>query len=354
MRDPRVDELARILVQHSTAVKPGERVLITGGDLAKPLILSVYREAILAGSHPLVMVSFEETARLLLEHGSDAQLTDFPPILLYAAEHIDAYIQIEAPSNTRALSQTSPQRQAILGAARRPFLDRVLKKRWVLCQYPTDALAQEAQMSLAEYADFLFGATNIDWTATRERLLRLKEVLEAGKTLRIVASGTDLTLSTAGRLWIPCDGEHNMPDGEIFTGPIEDSANGYITFDYPVIHRGREVEGVRLEFKDGEVVAATATRGEEYLRAMLDTDAGARRLGEIGIGTNYGITRFTKSILFDEKIGGTVHLAVGRSYEETGGVNQSAVHWDMIKDLRQGGVLYLDGQIIQENGEFRV
>lgn len=207
-------------------------------------------------------------------------------------------------------------------------------------------------MSLSEYADFLYGATNIDWSEMMARLASLKTRLEAGSEIRIVGPDTDLTLRTEGRIWEPADGKKNMPDGEIFTAPIEDSVNGRIRYEFPAIYQGRQVDGITLTFKDGLIVDASAERGEEFLNAILDTDPGARRLGEIGIGTNDGIQRHTKNILFDEKMGGTVHLAVGRSYEFTGGKNQSAVHWDMVKDLRTDSALYLDGALLQENGAF--
>ncbi len=352
MRDPRVDQLAQILVHYSTALQPGDRVLITGTDLAKPLLLSLYRTALAAGALPTLIVSFEETGRLLLDAGTPEQLAYFPPALLAAVEQAEAVIAVAAPGNLKLLTSADPQRQVAVTRARRPYVEKVLQRRWVLCQYPTPALAQEAEMSLEEYEDFVFQATNIDWPAMQAELHRWKQVLEAGQELRIVGPDTDLRLRIAGRTWIAGDGRHNMPDGEIFTGPHEDSAEGYITFDFPAIHAGREVEGVRLEFERGEVVRASATKGQAYLEAVLNADPGARRLGEIGLGLNYHLQRFTKSILFDEKIGGTVHLALGQSYRETGGVNQSSIHWDLIKDLRPGGAIYLDGRLIQQNGRF--
>ncbi len=352
MHDPRVVEQARILVTYSMAVQPGELVLIAGEEGAKPLALEIYRQVLRAGGHPILRLEPDEAQEILLREGSQAQLTWVNPISVFQAEQIAAYVSIHAPANLKAHSNIEPQRIVWARMATAPVREILLRKRWVVTQFPTAALAQEAEMSLAEYEDFLFGAVNRDWPALSAALHELKRVLEAGREIRIVGPGTDLTLSVAGRTWIPADGKHNMPDGELFTGPVEDSANGYITFDYPAIYLGKEVEGIRLEFAGGKVVNASATKNEDFLLATLDADAGARYLGELGIGTNFGITRFTRSILFDEKIGGTVHLAVGRSYPETGGRNQSTVHWDMIKDLRRGGTIYLDGRPIQQDGRF--
>jgi aminopeptidase len=352
VRDSRIDGLARTLVNYSTELKAGERVLIQGPELSQPLALAVYREALRVGALPTIWSTFEEAGWVMYSEGSDDQLSWLDPLLLEAAKQVDAYISLRAPVNLKMLSSVDPAKQVLAQKARRPFLDQVLQKRWVLCELPTPALAQEAGMSLAEFEDFSFGAVSVDWPAMRADLLRRKAQLEAGREVHIIGPGTDIRLGVAGRTWIPDDGKHNMPGGEIFTGPVEDSVEGEISYDFPAVYAGREVDGVRLRFKAGKVVDASARAGEEYLIKMLDADEGARRLGELGVGTNYGIQRFSKSVLFDEKIGGTIHLAVGRSYEETGGVNQSAVHWDMVKDLRTDGEIRLDGKTIQRNGRF--
>ena len=352
MRDPRIDQLARTLVQYSTGLKAGERALIQGSELSRPLAIAVYREAIRAGALPTLWSTFEEVGWVLYREGSDAQLEWLDPILLEAVKQTDVYISLRAPENLKMLTSIDPARQVLTQKARRPFLDVVLQKRWVLCELPTPALAQEAGMSIEEFEEFSFGAVAIDWPAMRDELQRRKLQLEAGREVRIVGPQTDLRLGVAGRLWIPDDGKHNMPGGEIFTGPIEDSVEGEISYEFPAVYAGREVAGVRLRFKAGRVVDASARTGEEYLIKMLDADEGARRLGELGVGTNYGIQRFSRSVLFDEKIGGTIHLALGRAYEETGGTNQSAIHWDMVKDLRVDGRIELDGAVIQRNGRF--
>ena len=350
---PRIDALADILVQHSTRVTSGDFVLIDGNTSAAPLLLSCYRKVLEAGANPRLNVGFEEAQELLLTHGSDAQLDFLDPVSKFQADSIQAAIRIRSTDNTRALAEIDPTRLAKTMVARRPVMDQIIENvRWVLCDYPTPALAQEAEMSFSAYEDFLYGATNIDWSAMSAQLSALKKRLEHGTQIRIVGPDTDLTLNTGGRVWEPADGRKNMPDGEIFTAPIENSVNGYIKYEFPALYQGRQVDGIHLTFEDGLIVNATADTGADFLESILNTDAGARRLGEIGIGTNFGIQRHTKNILFDEKMGGTVHLAVGRAYEFTGGKNQSAVHWDMIKDLRTGGTLYVDNEVLQKDGVF--
>ncbi len=356
MADPRVEELARILVRHSLGVKRGETVLISSSsELAKPLVLEVYREVMEAGAHPMTSISFEETQNIFYEKASEQQLLNFPRIKHYEAKNIDCVVNIRAPLNKKALSNIDPGKVGARSKVLMPIMETIVnKKRWVLCNYPTNALAQEADMSLAEYEDFLFGATNIDWKSVKKEEMKLKRLLDKGSEVRIVGEDTDLTLSIRGRKAIACYGSNNMPDGEVFMSPVENSAEGYIYYEMPAIYQAREVTGIRLRFRKGKVVEASADKNEEFLLSMLDTDRGARYLGELGIGVNYGISRFSKDILFDEKIGGTVHLAVGRSYEEAGGKNRSAIHWDMIKDLRKGGELYIDGRLVQKDGRFRI
>lgn len=355
MKDSRVEKLADILVNYSVKVKKGETVLIRGDELGKPLILDVYRRVIEAGGHPLVNISFEEMSKIFYDHASREQLSHTPRIKMYEAKNCDAVIIVHAPANSKALTAVAPSKMTLRSKANKPISEIIVnKKRWVLTNYPTQALAQDAEMSIGEYEDFLFDATNLGWDKVDKEHERLKKIIDKGKAIRIVGKDTDLTFSIKGRKGIKCSGENNMPDGEIFYAPIEDSANGHIYYEFPAIHGGKEVSGVRLEFRKGKAVKAKADKNEGYLLAMLDTDKGARFIGEFGIGTNYGIKRFTKDILFDEKIGGTVHLALGRSYKESGGKNDSAIHWDMIKDLRDEGAIYMDGKRIQENGKFLI
>jgi aminopeptidase len=280
-------------------------------------------------------------------------------------ENADVRIAVMASQNTRALSQVPPERQAARQAATQSLMKRAMERsaegtyRWALTLFPTHAYASEAGMGLAAYEDFYYGAclaTDDDpvdaWTRTSEETKRLADWIQGRSEVHVTGDGTDLRLGIEGRTFIAADGKHNMPDGEFFTGPVEDSAEGEITFHLPASYAGREVAGVHFKFDGGKVVDASAEKGEEFLIEMLDTDEGARRLGELGIGTNYGITGGTGEILLDEKIGGTVHLAVGRSYPETGGVNESAIHWDMICDLRKGGQIEVDGEPLQRDGSF--
>jgi len=356
MADKRVQKLASILVGHSLKVKRGETVLIASStELAKPLVLEVYREVLKAGGNPLTSIGFEETLNIFYDNASKAQIDNFPETRMYEAKNVECFVNIRASANKKAMSTIDPKKISARSKVLRPISEEIVtNKRWVLCNYPTNALAQEAEMSLDEYEDFVYGATNIDWKKVKKDEMALKRALDRAKEVHIVGKETDLKLSIKGRKAIPCCGERNMPDGEVFLSPVEDTAEGHIYYDMPAIYQGREVTGVRLEFKAGKVVKASAEKNEDFLLAMLDTDPGARFLGELGIGVNYGIKKFTSDILFDEKIGGTVHLAVGKSYEEAGGKNVSAIHWDMIKDLRKGGAIYLDGKCVQKNGKFLI
>jgi aminopeptidase len=348
-------------VDYCLRVTPGETIVIASEWEARPLVEACYRAVVLRGGHPLVRLDLPGLAEFFLRHASDAQLEHVPPIGLYEAETADARIRIAAESDTRELAQIDPRRQAVLDRARDPIRRAAGRKRWVLTQYPTTAYAAAALMELVDYEDFVARAMFLDepdpaaaWWELGRRQAALVSFMSGVETIRIEAEGTDLTLSVAGRTWINSDGRRNMPSGEIFSGPIEDSARGRIRCGLPVCRGGRELSGIELEFADGAVVAARAEVGEPYLRSMLELDAGASRLGEIGLGLNPGIDRFTGSILYDEKIGGTVHLALGRSYPETGGTNESALHWDLIIDTRQGGRLTADGQVVMEDGRWLV
>lgn len=354
MADPRIQKLASILIRHSLAVKKGETVLIvSSSELGKPLVLEVFKEVMKAGGHPMTSVALEETSNIFYDMASADQIGNFPKTKLFEAKNVDCVVNIRASANKKALSNIDPKKIGDRSKVLRPISEEIVNnKRWVLCNFPTNGLAQEADMSLEEYEDFLYGATNINWMQVKAKEMKLKNALDKANVVRIVGTDTDLTMSIKGRKAIPCYGERNMPDGEVFLSPVEDSAEGYIYYEMPAIFQGREVLGIRLKFSKGKVVEAKADKNEKFLNAMLDTDKGARFLGELGVGVNYGIQNFSKDILFDEKIGGTVHLAVGRSYEEAGGKNISAIHWDMIKDLRKNGALYLDGKMAQKNGKF--
>lgn len=346
-----VRRLAKILVRHSVKAKRGEIVRISCGELGRPLALEVFREALRAGAHPYLSAGFEEASRIFFEEASPGQIAHLPPVKRYEAKRIDCDIIILAPANTRSLSHVPPRKLADRRKALKPVSEILLRRvRWVLTNFPTEALAQETDLSLSEYEKVYYRAVDQDWAAMARMFARAKRILENAGRVRIVGRETDLSFSIRGRKAIPCAGEANMPDGEIFTAPVENSTEGTVFFEFPAIAGGREVSGIRLVFRKGRVVEASAEKNEGYLQEMLAADPGAARLGEFGIGANPGVTRFTRDILLDEKMGGTVHLAIGRSYPESGGKNDSAVHWDMIKDLRTQGELYLDGKPVLRTG----
>ena len=359
MRDERHKNLAKILTKYCVRAKPGENIAINSTSLAEPLVIEVYEELIKAGAYPALRMVPNELSEVLFKYGKPHHFDTITPYQKAYAKHMDGSIHIEASSNTHALSNIDPKKQARISKASKKLREILVKKKWVITLYPIHAHAQDADMSLRDFEDFVFKATFADqsnpigaWKALAKKQDRLIARLKGARTIRIVAPNTDLKMSIKGRTFINSAGVYNMPSGEIFTGPIEDSVEGEIKYDFPVCHAGREIEGIHLVFRKGKVVEASADKNKKFLLAMLDMDPGARRLGELGIGTNYGIQKFIKNILFDEKIGGTIHLALGQSYEETGGKNKSALHWDMIKDLRKGGALYVDGRLFQKDGKF--
>ena len=367
MRDQRAAALAEILVRYSTKVQQGDVCVIQGTTTAEPLVQVVYEEVLRAGGLPVVQLAPEDASAAFYKLASEEQLDWVPPTARWAAENADVRIAIMAEANTRDLSGADPKKQARAQKARKPLMETSMRRsaageyRWVLTLFPTHAFAGEAGMSLADYEDFYYGAclaTDGDpvtaWERQSDEVRRLAGWIEGKEEVHVQAPGTNIRLGVQGRTWIPCVGQHNMPDGEFFTGPVEDSVEGEVAFSFPATYGGREVAGVRFRFEGGKIVDASAERGQEFLYEMLDSDAGARSLGELGIGTNYGISTGTKEILLDEKIGGTVHMAIGMSYPETGGENDSAVHWDMVCDLRQGGSITVDGELLQQDGKFVV
>lgn len=365
--DPRIDKLAKVLVHYSLRIKSDDLFRITGPALATPLIAAVYKEGLAAGAHPFVRVQLEGLEELYLKGASDGQLRFVSEIQRLETERVTASLGIWGEWNTREMTGVDPRRIALRREATRELQRRFLERaaaeelRWCGTQYPTNAEAQDAEMSLAEYEDFVYGAGLLDrddpvaaWEQVRKEQDRIATFLGARKKLAVRGPDIDLELSVEGRKWINAAGESNFPDGEVFTGPVEDSANGRARFSYPAIYDGREVDGVELLFENGKVVQARATKGEDFLQAMLETDAGARYLGEFAFGTNYNIKRFTRNILFDEKIGGTLHMALGIGYPETGSKNTSGLHWDMICDLRNGAEVVADGAVIYRDGQFLI
>jgi len=355
--DPRVQAYAELLVGKCLDVQPGWQVLVRAGMLARPLVEAVSVELGRRGAYALQRLSLsgQGTNVPWVLAAPEETLAKAPAIEANDWETADALIAIVAPENTRELSQLPPERLALTQAALRPHMERLFdhQLKWVGCQYPTDALAQEAGMSLPEFADFLYNACLLDWDAEHERISRHAELFNRAEEVRLVGEGTDLRLSLAGRNVAVDAGGSNMPGGEFFGSPVEDSAEGTIAFsEFPAVFLGHEVKGIRLRFEAGKVVEASAESNEEFLTSMLDRDEGSKRLGELGIGCNPGITRYLKNTAFDEKIDGTVHLALGNGLPELGGTNVSQFHWDIVKDLRGGGSIELDGKIVQKDGSW--
>lgn len=367
MNDIRLQRLADVLVNYCTSVKPGDWVGILGDVSIISALREVYGAVLKAGGNPTLLISDETMTRTFYRLASDEQVAWLDPSQTIYYEQADVYIRLGSSTNTRAMTNIPGKRVQQIAAARRSWLDTRLgraaegKMRWVGTWIPNEASAQEANMSLEEYADFVYGTMFCDHEDPVAEWKRLSDIqqlkvdyLKGKKHIQLQGPNIDLKLSIEGRTFINSDGKSNMPSGEIFTGPVEDSVNGWVRFTYPSIVGGRAVSGIELRFEDGQVVEASAEQNDDLLQAQLDTDTGARYLGEFAIGTNFGINRFTGNILFDEKIGGTIHMAVGKGYPETGSKNDSAVHWDMICDMRDDSEIIVDGELFYKNGEFVV
>ncbi|HUK95015.1 MAG TPA: aminopeptidase [Gaiellaceae bacterium] len=358
-QDPRIQAYASLLVGQCLDVQAGWQVVVSGGMLARPLIEAVYRELGRRGAYAIPRLSFTGSGvNLPWAQEAPEELLDEPSrIEAYPLHEADGWVGIEAPENTRELAGLDPERLGRLQAGLRPHMERAFTfdLKWVGCQYPTAALAQDAGMSVTEFEDFLYGACLLDWAAEGERMARYAARFDEAEEVRIVAAETDLTLSLAGRKGEVDAGGANMPGGEFFYSPIEDSASGTIAFtEFPAVYYGREVAGIRLRFENGRVVDASAERNEDFLIETLDRDEGSRRLGELGIGCNPRITNHMKNTLFDEKIDGTIHLALGNGLPDVGGTNVSQIHWDIVKDMRGNGRIELDGELVQENGRWLI
>ncbi len=361
MPDGRDRDYAELIVEGCLRVEPGWQVLVGGNPQARPLLEEVCGAVARRGAHALLRISFEGFVAQSLSWVTNAsmELLSRPAALfVHELETADALLFVSAPDNTRSSSVVAPERTGALQAAYRPANARMMNHDvpWVACQYPTAALAQEAGLATTEFAELLYRAVLLDWAAEGERMRGIAAHFDAASEVRVVGAGTDLTLSIAGRSMRVDALGANLPGGEFFGCPIEDSAEGEISFaDFPAVYRGREVTGIRLRFEGGRIVDASADSNEDYLIELLDIDDGARRLGELGLGCNPGIARYMKNTLFDEKMAGTIHLALGNSYTDLGGVNQSAIHWDLVKDMRlPGSRLELDGRIVQQDGAWRV
>jgi aminopeptidase len=356
-----------VLVNYSTKVKAGDWVHINANWQAIPLVKEVVAYILKAGGNPSVTLESSDLNEVFMAQAGEAQLRWMPQLDMHMIKNANVWIIIEAPENTRAMSNVDPSRQQIRNQAYEKWMEAYAKRsasgelRWVMTNYPCQALAQEAEMSLADYENFIYQATFADqvdpvqyWRNIHDEQERLILWLVGKKTITIRSPQVDLTLSIAARKFINSDGDQNMPSGEIFTSPVEDSINGWVSFSYPAISHGVSVEGIRLEVEYGRVVKASAEKNEEFLLKMLDTDEGSHFAGELGIGTNYGISRFTKNILYDEKIGGTFHLALGNGFGEAGGLNESSIHWDLITDAAKETEMWVDDELFYKDGRFVV
>jgi aminopeptidase len=369
LTDNRIQKFAQILVDHSTEVKRGDSVAITSSTAAEALVRELYALVLQRGGHPHILLDFPGQEEIFFDFADEEQINFVPLFHKMAFEEFDVLIKIRADENTRTLAGIDPKRQASRQKTIFSLLQAQLKRgadkslRWVSTLYPTNAYAMEAGMGLREYEDFVFRAMHADedtldpiahWQRVKSNQERIIDRIEGHDLVELRGPNVDLSLSIKGRTFENACGEHNLPDGEIYTGPVEQSANGWVNYTYPAMYQGRIVDGVKLRFEEGRVVEAIASENEEFLLKMLETDAGARFIGEFAIGTNFEIDRFTKSILFDEKIGGTFHMALGAGYPETGSKNKSDIHWDMICDMRQDAEIKVDGEVVYRDGEFLV
>lgn len=368
MTDPRVTRLAHLLVDYSVDVQPNDRVVITALPGSAPLIEAVYERILERGGLPHLLLSLPHLDEIFFRTANDAQLAYIPPFAKLAAETFEGRINIAGGANARALSGIDPARQSLQRKALTPLMETFMRRdadhslKWMTTLFPTELQAQDADMSLRDYEDFVYRACHVDsdddpvayWKKVAAEQKRLADWLKPHNKVVVRGPNADLSLSIKGRTFVSADGRNNMPDGEIFTGPVEASVNGWVRFTYPAVYGGREVLGAEVYFEEGQVVKATASKNEDFMRATLHTDPGASYLGEFAFGTNFGIQRFTRSILFDEKIGGSMHMAFGAGYPITGSQNKSGLHWDMICDMRDGSEVRVDGELFYQNGEFKV
>lgn len=367
MTDIRAQKFAQIIVDYSTRVQPGERVAITGTTEALPVVRELYRTVLQRGAYPHLLIDLDDWEEILFANASDETLSFTPLFHKMAFEEFDVLIKLRSEANTRALTSVDPARQnryqRVLGGLIKSQFERGAsgKLRWMSTQAPTHAYAMEAEMGFEEYQDYFYRGCYADpqtadpvakWREVQASQQRYIDIIQGHDQVHLCGPNVDLKLSIQGRKWNNACGEHNLPDGEIYTGPVEDSVNGWVRFSYPAVYLGQVVSGVKFTFENGKVVNATAEHNQDYMLSVLNTDAGARYVGEFAIGLNYQMNRSTKSILLDEKIGGSFHMAVGAGYPETGSVNKSAVHWDMICDMKHDAEIVADGEVIYRNGEF--
>ncbi len=360
------EKYAKLIVDYSLSLKEGDRFLIKGSYIAQPLIQEVYKQALLKGAHPETSISINGLSKIFYDNAGDHQLKDISPISKYIYENYDALLNIESPFNLKELQNVDPAKKQTAAIARtdlnKIFMQRSATNdlRWTLCVFPTDSQAQEAGMSIDEYEHFVYSACMLyednpveKWNQLRDKQQRIVDFLNGKDKIHYKSDHVDVTFSTAGRIWLNSAGTHNMPSGEVFSSPVEDSVNGKIRFSYPGIFMGQEIEDISLEVKDGLIEKWTAGKGQQLLDKVFEIE-GTRRFGEVAIGNNYGIQKFTRNMLFDEKIGGTIHMAVGATYPETGGKNESSVHWDLVADMNTNSQITADSEVFYENGKFLI
>ncbi len=363
MVDERISRLAQLTVEYSLDVKKGDLVGVSAPAFAEPLVVELTREIMKAGGHPFTRIYLPRSQEIFYRYAQDHQLDYLNPLLLDMVDKLDNYIVIFSSDNRKAMTNVDPAKQARVAKAQTELNKRFtarLKQGWyALIPYPSASLAQEGNMGTEEYEDFVYSACLVDkpnpvklWKQISNKQAKITAYLNSKNILRVIGDDIDLTAKITGRNWVNADGHMNMPDGEIFTTPLEDSVEGTIRFSYPGIFMGKEVEDISLTFKKGVVAKATAEKGQDLLNHILGIDEGAKRLGEFAIGTNPGITKFTKNILFDEKLTGTIHCALGNAFEESGGKNESAIHWDILADMSKGGKIFADDELFYKNGKF--
>lgn len=349
--DSRIVEHARIITEWSTEVKKGDRVLIRATPDSHDFVVALYKQITSRGGIPITLLNTDEMSRAFFDGADDDTIKTAPDHYEALLEKVDVMIAVRSPSNTKAMANVDSKKVIQRSVAMKKVQDLSLSKRWCLTVHPTTALAQQANMSMSEYQEFVYGATLLDWKEESKMLFKMKEHLERHKDIRFTGPETDLYASTEGRIWIASDGKHNMPSGEVFTAPVEDTVEGRIYFDIPFMQQGKVIEGVRLTFEKGEVVDFSAEKSEATLKEIIKIDEGSRRLGEMAIGTNRGIKQYTLNMLFDEKIGDTIHCALGRAYKDNNGTNESAVHVDMIKTMLDGEITAGD-EVIYSKGKY--
>ncbi len=355
--DLRTRKLAQLAVRHSVKLIKNEKVILSGGSEAIPFLTELYKEVILQGGIPIVRVGLPDVSDFFYKYAKKEQLEYFPNYWMETVKQAQCYIGVDTTTNTRELTNVNSKNITVREKVMHPISDYVCntkdKIRRVSIAYPCSPLAQEAEMSLTEYENFVYGACLQDWEKIGKQIDKINKRFERGKEVHLIGEGVNLTFSIKDKNSKADKGEENMPGGEVFMAPVRDSLNGWIKFEYPAIRGGKEINDIRLVFKNGRVVESSASSNEDFLKQMISVDENASYIGEFGIGCNPKITKFTKNLLFDEKIGGTIHLALGSAYKDNGGGNDSAIHWDIVKDMKKGRIV-LDGKIVQENGKWKI